>query len=51
MPETPRVCREKQETLREIRLKVDNHIRNSYLKQVQAPAGHDQTLICWMELC
>ena len=50
-PETPRVCREKHETLRDIRLKVESHIRKTYLKQVQAPTGHDQQLICWMELC
>lgn len=50
-PETPRVCREKHETLREIRLKVEDHIRKTYLRQVQAPVGHDQQLICWMEIC
>lgn len=31
-----------------IRAKVENHIRNSYLRQVQAPAG--VRLKCWMEL-
>lgn len=50
-PETPRVCREKHETLREIRLKVEAHIKKTYLRQVQAPVGHDQQLICWMEIC
>jgi hypothetical protein len=42
---------EKQETLHDIRLKIEAHIKKTYLRQVQAPLGHDQKLICWMELC
>ena len=37
-------------TLRDIRLKIEKHIKNTYLKQVQAPVGVKPTLKCWMEL-
>jgi len=50
-PTTPRVCKEKQQTLSEIRQKVEDHITGTYLRQVQAPIGVVQKLICWMELC
>ena len=36
--------------LREIRLAVEKHIKNTYLKKVQAPVGVKPTLKCWMEL-
>lgn len=49
-PETPRVCKQEAEALREIRLKVEKHIKNTYLKQVQAPVGVKPRLICWMEV-
>jgi hypothetical protein len=49
-PETPRVCHQAPETLREIRLKVEKHIKNSYLRQVQAPVGVKPVLKCWMEV-
>ena len=49
-PETPRVCREPAESLRDIRLKVEKHIKNSYLRQVQAPVGVKPQLKCWMEI-
>jgi hypothetical protein len=49
-PETPRVLRIEKPTLREIRLKIEKHIKNTYLKQVQAPVGVKPTLKCWMEL-
>ena len=49
-PETPRVTMIEQTTLREIRLKIEKHIKNTYLKQVQAPVGVKPTLKCWMEL-
>ena len=49
-PETPRVCTQAPESLREIRLKVEKHIKNSYLKQVQAPVGIKPQLKCWMEI-
>jgi hypothetical protein len=49
-PETPRVTAIEPPTLREIRLKIERHIKNTYLKQVQAPVGVKPTLKCWMEL-
>jgi superfamily II DNA or RNA helicase len=48
--ETPRVVAMEKPKLREIRLKVEKHIKNTYLKQVQAPVGVRPTLKCWMEL-
>ncbi len=50
IPHTPRVTAIEQPTLREIRLKIEKHIKNTYLKQVQAPVGVRPTLKCWMEL-
>ena len=38
-PKTPRHCEEKAEPLREIRLKVEKHIKQTYLKQTSAPIG------------
>lgn len=38
-------------TLTEIRKKVDNHIKNSYMKKTQAPIGVKPALKAWMELC
>jgi superfamily II DNA/RNA helicase len=49
-PETPRVLKLPQAKLHETRLKVEKHIRNTYLKQVQAPVGVKPVLKCWMEL-
>ena len=49
-PETPRRCLLPQPTLREVRLKVEKHIANTYLKKVQAPLGVIPILRCWMEL-
>ena len=49
-PETPRHCSTAQQTLSEIRLKVDKHIKNTYLKRVDAPIGVKPKLKCWMEL-
>jgi superfamily II DNA or RNA helicase len=48
--ETPRVVKMGASSLREIRLKVEKHIKNTYLKQVQAPVGVKPVLKCWMEL-
>ena len=39
-----------QADLHEVRLKVEKHIKNTYLKQVQAPVGVSPVLKCWMEL-
>lgn len=39
-----------KETLKEIRKKLDNHVKNSYLKSVQAPIGVKASIKAWMEL-
>jgi len=50
-PNTPRRCGTEERTLKEIRQKVLHHIRNTYLKQVQAPVSAPKPkLMCWMEL-
>lgn len=49
-PETPRKCILPHETLSDVRLKIEKHIKNSYLKSVQAPIGVKATLKAWMEL-
>ena len=49
-PDTPRQVKLTAELLRSIRLKIEKHITNTYLKQVQAPVGVKPTLKCWMEL-
>jgi superfamily II DNA/RNA helicase len=49
-PTTPRHCAEEQPTLTELRGKIEKHIKNTYLKRVNAPVGVKPTLRCWMEL-
>ena len=49
-PDTPRHCRIAQTTLSEARAKVEKHLKNGYLRQVQAPLGVVPQLIAWMEL-
>ena len=52
-PETPRRCVMELPTLREIRRKMDKHIKNAHLKPLQAPLGPDgpkPSLKAWMEL-
>ncbi len=50
-PRTPRRCVTEEKTLKQIRQKVQRHIRNTYLKQVQAPLNAPKPkLMCWMEL-
>ena len=39
-----------KETLKEIRKKLDNHVKNTYLKSVQAPIGVKASIKAWMEL-
>src|SRR5262249_7314638 len=48
-PETPRHCTLPKPTLSEIRAKVELHIKNTYLKSVQAPLGVKPPLKAWME--
>lgn len=38
------------ETLADVRTKVEKHIKNSYLKKVQAPVGVKAILKAWMEI-
>lgn len=49
-PEEPRVCSNAPETLIEIRESVKKHIKNTYLKKVEAPIGVDIQLVAWMEI-
>lgn len=49
-PDTPRRRAVADETLAEVRAKVERHIKNSYLKKVQAPAGVKPILKAWMEM-
>ncbi len=49
-PDTPRVCRMEQKALVDLRASMDKHLKNTYLKQVQAPAGVKPVLKAWMEL-
>ena len=50
LPTTPRQQIVDRKTLSEVRAKVERHIKNSYLKQVQAPIGVKPLLKAWMEL-
>ena len=47
---TPRNCTMEEITLMGIRAKVETHIKNTYLKRVDAPVGVKPSLKCWMEL-
>ena len=49
-PETPRNCTMQEGTLLDIRKRVEKHIKNGYLKRVDAPVGVKPRLHCWMEL-
>ncbi len=49
-PETPRKCTGVEKTLIEFRTKIEKHIKNTYLKRVDAPVGVKPVLKCWMEL-
>jgi superfamily II DNA/RNA helicase len=49
-PETPRFRSIPDKTLAEIRRTLDKHIKDSYLKKVQAPVGITAKLKAWMEL-
>ena len=47
---TPRKCVMEHRSLIDIRSKVLDHIKNTYLKRVDAPIGVKPILKCWMEL-
>jgi hypothetical protein len=49
-PGTSRKGTTEEKTLVEVRAKVEKHIKNSYLKRMDAPIGVKPTLRCWMEL-
>ncbi len=45
-----RRCSTSEKMLVKVREKVERHIRNTYLKRVDAPIGVSPSLKCWMEL-
>lgn len=49
-PETARHCTMGKDSLVEFRKKLDKHIKDTYLKKVQAPQGVKPTLKAWMEI-
>ncbi len=49
-PNTNRRCITEEKTLIDIRAKVLKHIKNTYLKRLDAPVGVKPALKCWMEL-
>ncbi|MFC2076849.1 C-terminal helicase domain-containing protein, partial [candidate division KSB1 bacterium] len=49
-PETPRHRAIEDKTLSEIRAQIDKHVKNTYLKKVQAPIGVKPILKAWLEL-
>ncbi|MCK4307671.1 helicase, partial [candidate division WOR-3 bacterium] len=48
--DTPRRQTISKELLKDIRIKMDKHVKNTYLKKVQAPIGVKSVLKAWMEL-
>ena len=50
VPETPRRCTTEERTLLDIRKRVERHVKNTYLKRVDAPLGVKPRLVCWMEV-
>lgn len=48
--QTERRCTTSEKVLLKIRAKVERHIKNSYLKRIDAPVGVGPSLKCWMEL-
>ena len=49
-PDTERRCEMEQPALSDICRNIEKHIKNSYLKKVQAPIGIKPVLKAWMEL-
>ena len=49
-PDTPRTGATDKTALSELRAKIENHLKNTQLKQMQAPVGVRPILKCWMEL-
>lgn len=48
--DTPRKCNTEEKTLVDLRGRIEKHIKNTYLKRVDAPVGVKPALKCWMEL-
>lgn len=49
-PPEPRACSMEHPTLKEIRNAVRSHIKNTYLKSLNAPPHAKPELVCWMEI-
>ncbi len=49
-PATPRRCAMDEKTLLNVRKRIERHIKNTYLKRVDAPLGVAPRLVCWMEV-
>ena len=48
--DAPRVLILGNESFASIRKEMEKHIRNTYLKSIQAPLGAKPRLVTWMEL-
>lgn len=48
--DTPRYTELTWDTRNDARKAIESHIRSTYLRAIQAPAGYKPTLICWMEI-
>jgi hypothetical protein len=49
-PTTPRKRSTNEAALRDVRVQIEKHIKDTYLKRVDAPVGVKPALRCWMEL-
>ena len=49
-PDTPRHCVTEQEKLKDVRKKIEKHVKDTHLKKMQAPVGIKPTLNAWMEI-
>ena len=49
-PDTPRLCVTEEKKLKDIRASILKHIKDTYLKRVDAPVGVKPKLKCWMEI-
>jgi hypothetical protein len=49
-PNTPRHCITEEKMLKDIRASVLKHVKDTYLKRVDAPVGVKPALKCWMEI-
>lgn len=49
-PDTPRHCEIEPAALKDVRAKIEKHIKDTYLKKVQAPLGVQAEMRAWLEL-